>query len=71
MLAHVGHNFAASPIPTPPDGGRQHFLVALLYLVMAMVVILWTEPRTLRPKAATDSWTNNVERGTDPTNDPR
>ena len=48
MLAHLGHNLAASFMPTPDDGGRQHLIVALIYLVMAMVVIVWTEPRTLR-----------------------
>lgn len=48
MLAHLGHNLAASLIPTPNDGGRQHLIVALIYLVMAMVVLVWTEPRTLR-----------------------
>ena len=61
MLAHLGHNLAASLIPTPAEGGRQHLIVALIYLVMAMVVILWTEPRTLRPKAAPDS-RSNVDR---------
>ena len=61
MLAHLGHNLAASLIPTPADGGRQHLIVALSYLVMATVVILWTESRTLRrPNAALTSgamWT--------------
>ena len=52
MLAHLGHNLAASLIPAPADGGRQHLIVALIYLVMAMVVVVWTESRTLRrPKA--------------------
>src|SRR6266851_3345498 len=41
MLAHLGHNLAASLIPTPDDGGRQHLIVALIYLVMAMVVLVW------------------------------
>ena len=48
MLAHLGHNLAASLIPTPPDGGRQHLIVALSYLMVAVVVILLTESRTLR-----------------------
>jgi membrane protease YdiL (CAAX protease family) len=48
MLAHLGHNLAASLIPIPADGGRQHLIVALAYFVVAMVVVVMTEPRTLR-----------------------
>jgi membrane protease YdiL (CAAX protease family) len=48
MLAHLGHNLAASFIPTPADGGRQHLIIALSYLAVAIVVILATEARTLR-----------------------
>ena len=48
MLAHLGHNLAASFMPTPADGGRQHLIIALSYLAVAIVVILATEPRTLR-----------------------
>ena len=48
MLAHLGHNLAASLVPTPADGGRQHLVIALSYLVTAMGVILCTESRTLR-----------------------
>jgi hypothetical protein len=48
MLAHLGHNLAASLIPTPADGGRQHLMVALAYLVAAVVVVLMTQQRTLR-----------------------
>lgn len=59
MLAHLGHNLAASLIPTPADGGRQHLIVALTYLVVAIVVVLMTQQRTLlRPKADTDSPSN-------------
>jgi membrane protease YdiL (CAAX protease family) len=58
MLAHLGHNLAVSLIPTPSDGGRRHLIIALIYLALAMVVILWTEPRTLRPKTAPDSRSN-------------
>jgi membrane protease YdiL (CAAX protease family) len=47
MLAHLGHNLAASLIPIPADGGRQHLIVALTYLVAAIVVVLSTKPRTL------------------------
>jgi membrane protease YdiL (CAAX protease family) len=48
MLAHLGHNLAASIMPTGPDGGRQHLMVALNYLVVAIGVILWTKARTLQ-----------------------
>jgi membrane protease YdiL (CAAX protease family) len=48
MLAHLGHNLAASLIPTPADGGRHHLIVALSYLLMAIAVIPSTESRTLR-----------------------
>jgi uncharacterized protein len=53
MLAHLGHNLAASLMPTPADGGRQHLIVAFSYLVMAMGVILGTDSRTLRRPNAT------------------
>lgn len=48
MLAHLGHNLAASLIPTPADGGRQHLTIALGYLIVAIIVVLMTKPRTLR-----------------------
>jgi membrane protease YdiL (CAAX protease family) len=48
MIAHLGHNLAASLIPTPEDGGQQHLITALLYLVAAMIVVFTTEARTLR-----------------------
>lgn len=58
MLAHLGHNLAASLIPTPPGGGRQHLIVALSYLMVAVVVILLTDSRTLRrPYSALSSGT--------------
>ena len=58
MLAHLGHNLAASLIQTPADGGRQHLMVASSYLVIAMGVILWTDSRTLRrPNSALSSGT--------------
>jgi membrane protease YdiL (CAAX protease family) len=47
MLAHLGHNLAASLIPIPPDGGRQHLIIALTYFVVAVVVVLSTQPQTL------------------------
>jgi membrane protease YdiL (CAAX protease family) len=47
MLAHLGHNLAASFIPIPADGGHQHLMVALAYLVVAIVVVLMTQQRTL------------------------
>ena len=48
MLAHLGHNLAASIIPTPGEGGRQHLIIALTYLVVAIIVVLMTQQRTLR-----------------------
>jgi len=48
MIAHLGHNLAASLIPSPADGGQQHLITALLYLVAAMVVVFTTDARTLR-----------------------
>jgi membrane protease YdiL (CAAX protease family) len=51
MIAHLGHNLAASLIPTPSDGGQQHLITALLYFVAATIVILTTDARTLRARA--------------------
>jgi hypothetical protein len=48
MLAHLGHNFAAAFMPTPADGGRQHFIVAVGYLLVATLVAVLTDKRTLR-----------------------
>jgi membrane protease YdiL (CAAX protease family) len=48
MLAHLGHNLAASLIPAAGDGGRQHLVNAMAYLVAAVVVVVITEPQTLR-----------------------
>lgn len=48
MIAHLGHNLAASLIPTPADGGQQHLITALLYFVLAMIVVFTTDARTLR-----------------------
>jgi membrane protease YdiL (CAAX protease family) len=56
MLAHLGHNLAASLIPIPADGGLQHLTIAFTYLVVAIVVVLRTQPRTLcRPRSQSDS----------------
>jgi membrane protease YdiL (CAAX protease family) len=56
MLAHLGHNLAASLIPIPADGGMQHLIIAFTYLVVAIVVVLRTQPRTLcRPRSQSDS----------------
>jgi membrane protease YdiL (CAAX protease family) len=51
MIAHLGHNLAASLIPTPGDGGEQHLIVALLYFVVALGVIFTTDPGTLRGRS--------------------
>jgi membrane protease YdiL (CAAX protease family) len=55
MLAHLGHNFAASLIPTPVDGGRQHLVNALCYLVVAIWVVAIADSRTLRRSAKAGS----------------
>jgi membrane protease YdiL (CAAX protease family) len=47
MIAHLGHNLAVSLIPTPADGGQQHLITALLYLVAATVIVFTTDARTL------------------------
>jgi uncharacterized protein len=52
MLSHLGHNLAASFVLTPPDGGGQHLIVSFAYLLVAVVVLLMTEPRTLRRRAS-------------------
>ena len=51
MVAHLGHNLAASLIPTPADQGQQHLITALLYCVAAMIVVFTTDARTLRPSS--------------------
>lgn len=48
MFAHLGHNLAASLIPAAGDGGRQHLVDALAYLLTAVVVVVIAEPQTLR-----------------------
>jgi len=52
MIAHLGHNLAASLIPTAADGGQQHLIIAFLYSVAAIVIVLVTDPRTLRALAS-------------------
>jgi membrane protease YdiL (CAAX protease family) len=47
MIAHLGHNLAASVIPTSANGGEQHLIIALLYSVAATGVIFMTDARTL------------------------
>jgi membrane protease YdiL (CAAX protease family) len=51
MIAHFGHNLAASLIPTPADGGQQHLITALLYLVAGIIVVLTMDARTLRARS--------------------
>ncbi len=48
MLAHLGHNLAANLVPTPVAGGWGHLRIAVGYLVIAIILVLMTEPRTLR-----------------------
>jgi membrane protease YdiL (CAAX protease family) len=47
MVAHFGHNLAASVVPPPSDGLHVHLTIALLYLVVAVGIILMTNSRTL------------------------
>jgi membrane protease YdiL (CAAX protease family) len=47
MVAHFGHNFAGSVVPTSPDSLHFHFTVALLYLAAAVGILLMTDWRTL------------------------
>ena len=55
MIAHLGHNLAASLIPTAVDGGQQHLITALLYFAAAMIVVLTTDVRTLRSPSLHES----------------
>jgi len=48
MVAHLGHNLAASLVPTPSDRGQQHLVVAFAYFAVAIAIVLVTDPRTLR-----------------------
>lgn len=48
MVAHAGHNLAGTLIQNPPPGGMNVLvLVDLMYLALAIVVVLMTNPRTL------------------------
>lgn len=49
MIAHLGHNLAASLVPTNADRGQQHLIIALLYFVTAMIIVFATDARRLRP----------------------
>jgi membrane protease YdiL (CAAX protease family) len=51
MIAHLGHNLAASLIPTSADGGGQHLIIALLYFVAATSLIFTTDAGTLRRRS--------------------
>jgi membrane protease YdiL (CAAX protease family) len=52
MIAHFGHNLAASLIPTPADGGQQHLITALFYFIGALIVVSATDARTLRARVS-------------------
>lgn len=54
MIAHLGHNLAASLVPTPADTGQQHLIIALLYFAAAMIIVFITDSRTLRSRTARD-----------------
>jgi membrane protease YdiL (CAAX protease family) len=47
MLAHFGHNFAATIVQTPPGTSHFHLTLALLYFVVAVGIVLTTGSRTL------------------------
>ncbi len=47
MVAHFGHNFAATLVRAVPENFHFHITIALLYLVAATAIILATDPRTL------------------------
>jgi membrane protease YdiL (CAAX protease family) len=46
-IAHAGHNIAATLIPSPSGGINQHLIIALLYLVVAVIIVLTTQLQTL------------------------
>src|SRR5262249_44116636 len=54
MIAHLGHNLAASSVPMPADNGQQHLIVALLYFVAALILVFATHPRTLCARTSRD-----------------
>jgi uncharacterized protein len=45
MVAHAGHNIAATLIQTPGNGVHPHLIIALLYLGTATAVVLMTKTR--------------------------
>ncbi len=53
MVAHAGHNLATELVGTPAEGSQiVALLIALLYLTVALVVVLVTDPRTLSRRNA-------------------
>jgi membrane protease YdiL (CAAX protease family) len=47
MVAHFGHNLAASVVKAPPDSSHFHLTLALLYLVVAVCIVLTSDSWTL------------------------
>ncbi len=47
MVAHAGHNIAATVIGVPSNGVYQQLIVALLYLLAAIAVVLATDVQSL------------------------
>ena len=47
MVAHAGHNIAATLIGAPSNGVYQQLIVALLYLLAAIAVVLATDVQSL------------------------
>jgi membrane protease YdiL (CAAX protease family) len=55
MVAHAGHNIALDLVQLPPGGTDEvSVIIALLYLLVALVVIWATGPRTLSRSAAVE-----------------
>jgi hypothetical protein len=47
MVAHAGHNIAATLIGAPSNGVYQLLIFALLYLLAAIAVVLATDSQSL------------------------
>ena len=47
MVAHFGHNLAASVVKASPDSSHFHLTIASLYLVAAVCIVLTSDPWTL------------------------
>ena len=52
MVAHFGHNFAATVVWAATDNSHFHITIALLYLAAVVAIVLATDPRTLTRERA-------------------